>query len=99
MPQLPSAWTGIHTNKAEGKPEGTVNMLCRIPWMKLTQASHEAGSTCFPSGTQPPFPWRTRASLQSHRRRGGKGCGAHRAAFLWSVMPSGDQVQWRRAGR
>lgn len=83
----------------EDKPDDAVNTLCHPPGVNLTQASKRARSTCFPSGTQLPFPWRIRANPQSHRRRGGRGCGVHRAAFLWSVMPSGGQVQWRRAER
>ena len=72
---------------------------CHLPLGSLTQATTWAGSTCFPAGTRLPSPWWTKANPQSHRRRGGRGCGARRAAFLCWVTPSGAQAHWRTAKR
>lgn len=34
----------------KGKPEGTVNMLCLLPWMKLTQAPRRLDLPAFLRG-------------------------------------------------
>lgn len=95
-PQLFSTLTGIYTNPVSEKPGDAFNTLCQLPRVNLTQTAMWTRSTCSPAGTRLPFPWWTRANPQSHRRRGGTGCGARRAAFLGLVTLSGGQV-WRRA--